>query len=67
MKAYKFITDANDKLPNEDRVIVKYLELPNESSYQKARERLYFAIFDGHGGEKCCDFLAKRMHQYIAR
>ena len=25
----------------------------------------YFAIYDGHGGEKCCNFLNEHLHNYI--
>ena len=25
----------------------------------------YFAIYDGHGGEKCCNFLNDKLHNYI--
>ena len=25
----------------------------------------YFAIYDGHGGEKCCKFLQENLHNYI--
>ena len=25
----------------------------------------YFAIYDGHGGEKCCTFLKENLHNYI--
>ena len=31
-------------------------ELPNCS---------YFSIFDGHGGNKCANFLREKLHQYI--
>ena len=27
----------------------------------------YFAIFDGHGGDKCCEFLKNNFHYYIFR
>ena len=25
----------------------------------------YFAVYDGHGGSSCCDFLSEHLHQYI--
>jgi serine/threonine protein phosphatase PrpC len=25
----------------------------------------YFALFDGHAGSKCCDFLRDYLHHYI--
>ena len=25
----------------------------------------YFAIYDGHGGSNCCDFLTQNLHQFI--
>ena len=25
----------------------------------------YFAIYDGHGGDKCCNFLQQNLHKYI--
>lgn len=25
----------------------------------------YFGVFDGHGGNKCSDFLKENMHKYV--
>jgi len=25
----------------------------------------YFGVFDGHGGNKCSDFLKENMHRYV--
>jgi protein phosphatase 2C family protein 2/3 len=44
---------------NEDRVSI-ILNITKNG--QKA---FYFAIYDGHGGNNCCDFLSTHLHQYI--
>ena len=54
---------------NEDRVkIILDYKLPNEI---KSNEKVinpkicYFAIYDGHGGNKCCNFLLENLHTYL--
>lgn len=61
---------------NEDRVsvilnVMKHSEdgsTPN--SMTSNRESIiphssYFSVFDGHGGNKCANFLRENLHQYI--
>ena len=55
---------------NEDRVtiLINPLIVKNDNNVQKEDENYkisYFSIYDGHGGNKCCDFLKKYLHTYI--
>ena len=55
---------------NEDRIkIITDYKLPKPVQ-KKTGETIdpkinYFAIYDGHGGEKCCNFLQENLHKYI--
>ena len=55
---------------NEDRVtiLINPLIVKKDNTVQKDDENFkisYFSIYDGHGGNKCCDFLKKYLHTYI--
>ena len=54
---------------NEDRVkIILDYKLKNEifSNGKKINPNIsYFAIYDGHGGNKCCNFLQENLHSYL--
>ena len=54
---------------NEDRVsIILNISKPPTSTYQGVWPTCsYFAIFDGHGGETCAEFLRDNLHQMIVR
>jgi len=54
---------------NEDRVsIILNISKPATSTYQGVWPTCsYFAIFDGHGGETCAEFLRDNLHQMIVR
>jgi protein phosphatase PTC2/3 len=52
------------RLYNEDRISI-VLELKSHSKSQDKRVT-YFAIFDGHGGSGCAEFLRDNLHNYIA-
>ena len=55
---------------NENRIkIITEFKLPKPVQ-QKNGEMVdakisYFAIYDGHGGKKCCTFLQENLHNYI--
>ena len=55
---------------NEDRLkMITEYKLPKPVQ-QKNGEMVdpkisYFAIYDGHGGEQCCNFLQQNLHNYI--
>ena len=55
---------------NEDRfkIITEY-KLPKPVKKKNGEmidpQIFYFAIYDGHGGEKCCNFLQENLHNYI--
>ncbi len=44
---------------NEDRVSIILNIVKN------GVKASYFAIYDGHGGANCCDFLTQNLHQLI--
>jgi protein phosphatase 2C family protein 2/3 len=44
---------------NEDRVSI--ILNVNKNGVKAS----YFAIYDGHGGSSCCDFLTQNLHQFI--
>ena len=55
---------------NEDRVTILINALINkeDNNIKKDLENLkvsYFSIYDGHAGNKCCEFLKKYLHHYI--
>ncbi len=53
---------------NEDRVSI-VLEIPKPASkpdYEAWPNCSIFAIFDGHGGSKCADFLRSTLHYYVS-
>ena len=51
---------------NEDRISVV---VNANSNYQKLKNSplkiSFFAIYDGHAGNKCCEFLKNNLHNYI--
>ena len=49
---------------NEDRVsIIMNITKPNfKGKWPKCS---YFAVFDGHGGSLCSDFLKDNMHKFV--
>jgi hypothetical protein len=51
---------------NEDRVsiIVNVLK-PNSRINEDWPKVSFFGIYDGHGGNKCADFLKENLHQYV--
>lgn len=48
---------------NEDRITI----MPKLSKSEKHGLTSFFAIFDGHGGPSCADYLAENMHRVLAR
>ena len=55
---------------NEDRVTILINALINkeDNNIKKNLENInisYFSIYDGHAGNKCCEFLKKYLHHYI--
>jgi protein phosphatase 2C family protein 2/3 len=52
---------------NEDRISI-VLDLKNPNSKQAPTEKkiTFFAIFDGHGGSGCSEFLRDNLHNLIA-
>ncbi len=49
---------------NEDRVsIIQKIYLDNDQSHPTS----FFALFDGHSGVKCADYLRDNLHQFITR
>lgn len=53
---------------NEDRVsIILNVNKPQDRSKEVWPKCSFFAIYDGHGGSGCCDFLKDNLHQFITR
>ena len=53
---------------NEDRVsIVLNMQKPPQKKCDRWPKCSFFAIFDGHGGHTCADFLRDNLHQFIIR
>ena len=59
---------------NEDRVsvilnVMKHSEASGEDNNTSKENTIpnssYFSLFDGHGGNKCANFLRENLHQYI--
>jgi hypothetical protein len=51
---------------NEDRIcIIANVERPDHIAEGLWPKCSYFAIYDGHGGSTCPDFLKDNLHQYI--
>ena len=52
---------------NEDRVsIILNVLKPNSRSNEEWPKVSFFAVYDGHGGNKCADFLKENLHQYVS-
>ncbi len=53
---------------NEDKVsIILTINKPKQSNIKDWPQCSLFAIYDGHGGSKCCDFLRDNLHNYIVK
>jgi hypothetical protein len=53
---------------NEDRVsIILNVIKPNSRANEEWPKVSYFAIYDGHGGNRCADFLKDNLHQYVCK
>jgi hypothetical protein len=64
-----FAVNSNNGLVrnyNEDRVsIVINVKNPNPEINKKWPSVSYFAIFDGHSGNTCAEFLKENLHNYV--
>ncbi len=53
---------------NEDRVaIILNIVKPEHHKIETWPKCQYFAIYDGHGGSGCADFLRDNLHNYVIR
>ena len=52
---------------NEDRVsiILNIIRPDNKKNVTDWPDCSFFAIYDGHGGEKCPEFLRDNLHQMV--
>ena len=67
LKSYSFNTyQGLYKDYNEDKIIVSsLLKKPTSSKLITWPKISYFAIFDGHGGEECSEFLKENYDKYL--
>jgi hypothetical protein len=51
---------------NEDRVaiVLNILRPPNKPAHEYWPNCSFFGVYDGHGGNKCAEFLRNNLHQY---
>lgn len=54
---------------NEDRVtiLINLKDIKNPKTIGKWPKICYFSIYDGHSGNKCCEYLKTNLHNYIFR
>lgn len=53
---------------NEDRVcIILNVIKPNSRKEEEWPKVSFFGIYDGHGGNKCADFLKESLHHYVCK
>jgi protein phosphatase 2C family protein 2/3 len=51
---------------NEDRVsIILNLVNPNLKKNERWPQISFFAMYDGHAGSKCAEFLKENLHHYV--
>ena len=54
---------------NEDRVSIiidaKYPKLNNQDNNEQMPKVCFFGVFDGHAGDKCCEYLKNYLHHHI--
>ena len=67
VKAYSVVTDKGlVRNYNEDRVsIILNILKPENRASESWPHCSFFAVYDGHGGSKCADFLRDNLHTYI--
>ena len=67
VKAYATATNAGTtRKYNEDRVsVILSISPPQERENESWPKSSYFAVYDGHGGSKCADFLKDHLHEFV--
>jgi serine/threonine protein phosphatase PrpC len=71
IQAYSTITTKGKRDYNEDRVSIIY-NIPKPPGYLESKNNnipwpncSFFGLYDGHGGNRACDFLRDNLHKYI--
>ena len=69
VKGYAAVTDQGlFRDYNEDRVsIILNINKPIDRQTEIWPKSSFFAVYDGHGGSACADFLRDNLHQFITR
>lgn len=67
VKAYAAATNQGTVRDyNEDRVTVLHkINPPPERAYENWPKCSFFAVFDGHGGSKCAEYLRDHLHELV--
>ena len=70
IQAYATITSSGKRNYNEDRVSIIY-NITKPPGYTESKNKMpwpncsFFGLYDGHGGNRACDFLRDNVHKYI--
>ena len=70
IQAYATITSSGKRNYNEDRVSIIY-NITKPPGYTESKNKMpwpncsFFGLYDGHGGNRACDFLRDNLHKYI--
>ncbi|KAI8822847.1 phosphatase 2C-like domain-containing protein [Fimicolochytrium jonesii] len=59
-------TDRGDREQNEDRSSYALLQVPCPEDPDTTLDVYWFAVFDGHGGSECSEYLKSHLHTHFS-